>query len=124
MIYIRVAKIKNSYMYKTDKNDKGTHNYLVYFNKKTRRYNAVQLTHLYVKDKERFKQVRKGNILLEKFKEYDVPSGVKNHIYTTNIYGAAINLNDSKNVVEVGNRYLSKNQSKRILDFVNKKKKT
>ena len=111
-------------MYKTDKNDKGTHNYLVYFNKKTRRYNAVQLTHLYIKDKERFKQVKKGNILLEKFKEYDVPSGVKNHIYTTNIYGGAINLNDKENVQQVGKRHLSSYQTNRILTFVNKKKKT
>ena len=111
-------------MYKTDKADKGSHHYLVFFNRKSKRYNAVQLTHLYIKDKERFKQVNKGNILVEKFKEFDVPSGVRNVLYTSTLSGKNIDLNDSKYVVEVGNRYLSKNQSKRILDFVNKKKKT
>ena len=111
-------------MYKTDKADKGSHHYLVFFNRKTKRYNAIQLTHLYIKDKERFKQVKKGLITIEKFKEFDVPSGVKKEVYTSTLSGRNINLNDSKNVVEVGNRYLSKNQSKRILDFVNKKKKT
>ena len=50
-------------MYKTNKNDKGIHHYLVFYDRKKKRYNAVQLTHLYVKDKDRFKQVKKGLII-------------------------------------------------------------
>lgn len=111
-------------MYKTDKMDNGSHHYLVFFNRKSKRYNAVQLTHLYIKDKERFKQVKKGLITIEKFKEFDVPSGVKKEVYTSTASGKNIDLNDTKYVDKVYNRHLSAVQSKRIKAFINKKKKT
>ena len=39
------------------------------------------LTHLYIKDEKRFKQIAKGNIMVMRFKEFDVPSGVKNSYF-------------------------------------------
>lgn len=56
---MKLAKIKNKYMYKTSPDDNGTHHYLVFYDRKTQRYNAVQLTHLYIKDKNRFELIRK-----------------------------------------------------------------
>ena len=109
MIYLRIAKIKNSYMYKTNKNDKGIHHYLVFYDRKKKRYNAVQLTHLYVKDKDRFKQVKKGLIKIEKFKEFDVPSGVKKEIFNSNAYGEKINIKDYNNVFVSSNKPLKSN---------------
>lgn len=112
---MRLAKIKNKYMYKT--NDDGTHYYLVYYDRKSKSYHAVQLTHLYIKDKDRFKLVEKGYILIEKFKEFDVPSGVKIDVYNGNVNGEKIDLKD-KMVRFVSRRYLSKKQSDRIKKFI------
>lgn len=115
---MRLAKIKNKYIYRTKSDDNGNHTYLVFFDRKKKRYNAVQLTHLYIKDNKRFVQVNKGLIKVEKFKEFDVPSGVRRKIYETNIHGGNIDLKDKKNVVKVYSRYLSKKQSSRIKKFL------
>jgi hypothetical protein len=80
---------------------------------------AIQLTHLYVKDNKRFRQVKKGLIKIEKFKEFDVPSGIKKEIYETDVNGKDISLNN-KNVRYVSKRFLSKIQSNRIKKFVGK----
>lgn len=111
---MRLAKIKNKAMYKSD-NPNGNHYYLVFYNRKKKRYDAIQLTHLYVRDENRFLQVNKGNIKVEKFKEFDVPSGVKKGLYHIK------NLNE-KTVISVSKRYISKKQSNRIMNFINKKK--
>lgn len=115
---MRIAKIKNKYMYKTSENDNGVHFYLIYYDRRKKCYCAVQLTHLYIKDKDRFIQVNKGNIKLEKFKEFEVPSGVKKQLYTKNVYGENIDLKDTKNVEKVFPRYLSRKQSNSILSFI------
>lgn len=117
---MRLAKIKNKYMYKTTPNDNGTHYYLVYFDRKEKKYFAIQLTHLYIKDKNRFRQVDNGFIKIEKFKEFDVPSGVRKKLYSFNSEGKNINLNDKANVVKLFKRNLSKNQSERIINFIKK----
>ena len=119
---MRIAKIKNKYMYETNDDDNGTHYYLVYYDKKEKRYVAIQLTHLYIKDKGRFRQVQNGLIMVEKFKEFEVPSGVRKDVYYTNILGNRIDINDKKNVVKVYKRYIGKQQSDRIKQFVHKKK--
>lgn len=75
------------------------------------------MTHLYIKDDKRFKQVKKGNIRIEKFKEFDVPSGVQNYFYNRNKFGNKIDLKDKSNAEFCSNRYLSKTQSARIKNF-------
>lgn len=118
---MKVAKIKNKYMYETSMEDNGSHYYLLYFDRKEKKYIAIQLTHLYIKDRERFKQVSKGNILVEKFKIFEVPSGVKRDFYESNIFGDNIDPNDKKNVVDIPLRHLSRKQVKRIFKFLKKK---
>lgn len=115
---MRLAKIKNKYMFKTLPNDSGVHYYLIYFDRKNKRYNAIQLTHLYIKDKNRFIQVNKGLIKIEKLKEFEVPSGVKKEIYTTNIFGEKIDISNKKYVEKVFSRHLNKKQAERIKNFV------
>lgn len=51
---MRLAKIKNKYMYHTRPEDDGAHFYLTYYDRKNKRYNAVQLTHLCYRDEKRF----------------------------------------------------------------------
>lgn len=115
---MRLAKIKNKYMYKTTPDDNGIHYYLIFYNKKEKQYNAIQLTHLYTKDKDRFVQVKKGLIKIEKFKEFDVPSGVRKRLYTKNANGGNICIKNNKNVDKIFSRHLSKKQSQRIKDFI------
>ena len=119
---MRIAKIKNKYMYETSPDDNRAHHYLIFYDRKKKQYNAVQLTHLYIKDKKRFTQVKNGLIKIEKFKEFDVPSGIKKEIFTSNIFGKKIDLKDKNNVLSISNRHLSKSQSNRIKRFINKKK--
>lgn len=107
------------YLFKSS-NPNGVHTYATYYDRKNKRYNAIQLTHLYVKDANRFKQLSKGNIMITKFKKFDVPSGVRNQYYNKNVNGGKIDLNDKINVVKVGKRYLSKKQSSQIKNFANK----
>lgn len=116
---MRIARIKNKYFFESDKPE-GTHHYAVYYDKSTHRNRAVPLTHLYVKDGKRFEQVRKKFISIEKFKEFDVPSGVWNYYYADDINGNKINLKHN-DVKDIGTRYLSQKQSNRIKKFANSK---
>ncbi len=112
---MRLCKIKNRYLFKSN-NPKGNHTYAVYYDKKSKETRAVALTHVYVKDEKRFEQVKKGNIKLEKFKDFEVPSGVKNYYYSKNINGDSINIRDRTNVV-IGKRKIDSEQAKRIIAF-------
>ena len=119
---MRLVKIKNRYLFKSN-NPNGVHTYAVYYDKATKSNRAVGLTHLYVKDNKRFNQVNRGNILVENFKEFDVPSGVKNSYFYKNINGQKIDLKYFKNVSFVSSRYLSKKQSNKIKRFATRKEK-
>ena len=113
---MRLAKIKNKYLFNSN-NPEGIHTYVAYYHYPTKRYRAVGLTHLYIKDEKRFKQVSKGNIKIEKFKEFDVPSGVRNFYFDKTVMGKKIDLTDKKNVIQLEKRYIPKNQSNRIKKF-------
>lgn len=119
---MKLYNIRNDYLFDSDK-PQGVHVYAVYYDKKNKRYNAIQTTHLYIKDEKRFKQVKKGNIAVTKFKEFDVPSGVKNSYFSKNIHGTKINIKDKKNVMPIGSRYLSKAQSDFLKSFAKREEK-
>lgn len=112
---MRLVRIKNGYLFKSD-NPNGSHMYGLYKDKKTKENRAVALTHLYIKDEKRFKQVKRGNIIIEKFKEFDVPSGVQNYYYGKTLNGDNIDLKN-ENVLLVSNRRLNKKQAKTIENF-------
>ena len=107
---MRLAKIKNKYLFKSS-NPNGNHTYAVYYDKKNKENRAVGLTHLYIKDNKRFAQVKKGMIKIE------------NRYFNQNSKGGKINLNDKENVKFVSNRYVGKKQSMRIINFATKREK-
>lgn len=113
---MRIVKIKNKYLFESDKPEQ-VHSYAVYQDPKTREIRAVALTHVYIEDEKRFKQVRKGNIAIMKFPDFALPSGVQNYYFASNINGGKIDLKDKANVVIVGERYLPKTQSDKIKQF-------
>lgn len=115
---MRLVRIRNRYLFNSN-NPNGNHVYAVYYDRKTKQNRAVALTHLYIKDPKRFKQVSQGNIMVTRFKEFDTPTGVKNYYYTKNIYGKDINLKDN-DVVKVNKRYIPKRQSDTIKRFAYK----
>jgi hypothetical protein len=61
--------------------------------------------------------------MVTKFKEFEVPSGMKNSYYDKNIHGEKINLKDKKNVNFVSQRYLDKTQSYQIINFAKRREK-
>lgn len=119
---MRLAKIKNRYLFNSN-NPNGVHTYAVYYDKSTKRTRAIGLTHLYIKDNKRFNQIKRGNVMVKKFKEFDAPSGVKNSYFDKNIIGEKINLRDTREVSFVSQRYLSKKQSNKIKKFAKRKEK-
>lgn len=119
---MRLAKIKNKYLFNSS-NPEGNHTYAVYYDRKNKCYCAVGLTHLYVKDEKRFKQVKKGNIMVMKFKEFEVPSGVKNSCFNKTVSGNKIDLKDIRNVKIISSRHLPKKQSEQIKNFAQRKEK-
>ena len=119
---MKLVRIKNSYMFKSD-NPNGFHDYLIFYNRETKSYFAVQLTHLYVRDKKRFVQVEKGNILVQKFKEYETPSGVKKEIYKNDANGDKILIKNNDKIKKIY-RNISKKQEKIIISYIFSKKKT
>lgn len=112
---MRLVKIRNKYLFNSNKSN-GTHTYAVYYDKQTKQNRAIALTHLYVKDEKRFKQVKKGNIMIANFKEFETPTGVQNYYYSQNTSGKKINLKD-KDVVKVHKRFLPKKQADRLKKF-------
>ena len=90
---MRLVKIRNKYLFNSDKPN-GTHSYAVYYDRVHKENRAVALTHLYIKDQKRFRQVKKGNIMITNFKDFDTPTGVKNYYYSKNTNGQKINLKE------------------------------
>lgn len=86
-----LAKIKNRYMFKSDKPDKN-HDYAIYKDKSTNEIRAVELTHLYKPDNKRFSQLRNGEIKKMRFSHRETPSGVNNYYFYKNINGGPIDL--------------------------------
>jgi len=121
---MRIAKIKNKYMYHTDSD--GAHHYLIYYDRKHKRYNAIQLTHLYYEDKRRTAQLGLKLIKKEKFSIFETPSGVKKYVYTSDVHGNKLKLENNDNIEKLSSWHIPKLQSKRIKRFIRirKKKKT
>ena len=116
-----IAKIKNRYMYHSkDGKPNGSHTYIIYYDKVTKKNHAIATTHLYTPDKRRMVQVKYGIYKKMKLPNYETPSGVYHKSVNKNVYGTDINLR-SKDVKITG--YLPHNQSKKVLQFINKKQK-
>lgn len=120
---MRIFKIKNKEIYNVKKGDnpEGIHFYAVYKDKKTGKYRAIQLTHVLEEKKE--KQIKKGQLTLEKIKCIGKKSisGVHNQYYDKDINGKDLDFGRKTKHKKVGN--VSSAQAKRIMKHARKKVK-
>lgn len=116
---MRIVRIKNRYLFDGDKPN-GIHSYAVYYDRKTKQNRVIGLTHLFVKDKKRFNQIKRGLLMKENFKEFETPTGVKNYYFSKNYMGEKIDLTDKNNVVYISKKHLSKKQADKIKNFAKK----
>lgn len=96
-----------------------THFFVGYKDNKTNIVRAVQLTHLYNKDKSQFDKLSKGLYIKERFNNFETPSGVNNYYYTKNKNGGKI-------VFPKGSLFtkeISEAQARRIYNFANVERK-
>ncbi len=113
---MRLAKIKNKYLFDSNRPEE-IHHYGVYYDRKAKEYRAIQLTHLYNRDEKRFVQLRKGFLSPIKLKEFETPTGIRNNYYSMDVKGKKI---DIKNKDVELLRKLSPKQAKQIKDFGSK----
>ena len=120
---MKIAKIKDRYMFNS-KNPNKTHDYLVYKDKLTNEIRAIELTHLYNVDKQRFALVRTGHLKKMYFKHRETPSGVNRYYFATNIYGGPIDLSHPDVNLNVYRKYkISNKQKNDVLKFAKNKRK-
>lgn len=112
---MRLFKIKNKYMFKSN-NPNGNHTYAVYKDRKTNKYRAIQLTHLY--EDKKVKQINKGYLKIEKFKQFTYPTGVHNTYYDKDVKGKSLYFGKNTKHLKIG--YVPDKQAKRIRNFANK----
>ena len=89
---VRVAKIKNRYMFR---NNKGAdpnkfHYYLIYTDKYSGQNIAVQTTHLYQKDTNRFRALANGHGIKMQLPGFETPTMILKKFHTSNARGQAI----------------------------------
>ncbi len=117
---MKLAKIKNRYIFHSE-NPNGYHTYLVYYDKRDKKNYAITTTHLYKPDGKRMSQVRTGVYKKMTLPGFETPSGVYYKPTKKNVFGTDINLRSKDVKIK---QSLSKSQSKKILRFINKSKKT
>lgn len=111
---MKLAKIKNRYMFHSNKPN-GYHSYLVYYDKK---HYAITTTHLYKADPKRMGQVRDGVYKKMKLPGFELPSGVYHKPNKTTVWGSDIDIH-SKDVHL--KQTVPKSKAKKILQFINEK---
>ena len=114
---MKIVKVKNRLMYHGN-DPYGTHYYAFFWNKKYKKYNAIQLTHIAKIDETRYEQAN-NNIIkpirLKKLDKYS-DSGITRNKYISDINGKALNPNMGKIVIN----NVSGSSSKKISKFANK----
>ncbi len=109
---MKLAKIKDGYLFKTD-NPNGTHTYAVYYDRGKKEYRAIPTTHLYREDPNRMKEKKAGALMQVKFPSIFLPSGVKDYYHTTDVNGNKINVK-SDAVKFISQKHIPKKLSDRV----------
>lgn len=119
---VHVAKIKNRYIFRknTGVDENKFHHYLIYTDKYTGQNVAVETTHLYRKDPDRFKELRSGKGIKISLPGMETPSLIKKKFYTTNSKGKGIDF--AHRDVKVKSR-ITRSKAKRLFKFVNSARK-
>lgn len=116
---MKIAKIKNKYMYNDNKNKNGFHYYILDYDRHTKSYTAYQLTHLYSKDVKKFNQLNKGKLCKLSLSKFETPSALKKNCYKTNTNNEKITLKsvDAKVIYNT----ITKDKAQIIRKFLQKK---
>ncbi len=117
---MRLAKIRNRYMFNSNKPTQ-EHIYAVYTDYTTKEVRAIEATHLYIPDEENMNKVKRGLLRKVRFNGYETPSAVYNSYYDTNIEGKPIDLLHAD--VRVDKTPIPQKQAKAIKDFAKSKRK-
>ena len=119
---MRLAFIKDRHMFNKNANYKDRHLYAVYYDKKSKKYRAIETTHLFLPDKKRFSDIKKGHLKKVKFPNFELPSGVNNNYYETDINGKSININHP-DIKLISKKHLPKNVANDIISFAKTKRR-
>lgn len=114
-----LAKIKDGYLFKSDKVDK-EHTYVVYLDSKTNEIRAVPTTHLYLPDMDKMEELKRNHLRKVKFAGYETPSGVENYYYVTDVNGNLIDL--SHTGIKIDKTPLPTKQAQVIINFAKNKR--
>lgn len=89
---MKIVKVKNRLMFRGNKPN-GIHYYAFYWNKKYKKYNAIQLTHIAKKDDIRYQQVENGTIKAIRLKRIDkyADNGITKKNYISDVNGKKLN---------------------------------
>jgi len=98
-------------------NPNGIHYYAFFWNRKYRKYNAIQLTHISKKDNVRYQQVDNGLIKPIRLKQIDkyADNGITQKKYISDVNGR--NLNPNMGLVVINK--VSGSSSRKIKSFAN-----
>ena len=88
---MKIVKIKNKYMFKSNRPEQ-EHIYLLDYDKNIRGYKAIETTHIYEKPVNKSIKIKKGFLKEFLFKKLYLPSGVNNGYYTDTLQGNKITL--------------------------------
>ena len=119
---VRVAKIRNVYIFKHRKgaDPHGFHHYLIYHDKYSGENVAVQTSHLYLKDSSRFSQLRSGKGMKLQLPGFETPSMVMKKSYITDSKDKPLDFANRN--VHVKAR-LSKSKARKVYRWMNNRKK-
>ncbi len=111
---MKIVKVKNRLMYNGDKPE-GIHYYAFFWNKRYRKYNAIQFTHIANKDNVRYDQANRRVIKPIRLKQIDkyADNGITKKRYISDVNGNELNPNMGIVVVNK----VSGSSSKKIINF-------
>lgn len=91
---MKIVKIRNHLMYNGN-NPNGIHYYAFFWNKRYRKYNAIQLTHISNKDNVRYQQADNGLIKPIRLKQIDkyADNGITKKKYISDVNGRNLHPN-------------------------------
>ena len=114
---MKIIKVKNHIMYKGPK-PYGSHYYALFWNKKYKRYNAIQLTHISKKDEKRYLQADNNIIKPIRIRKLDkyADSGITRANYVSDVNGKPLKPNMGETII----KNVSSTSAKKIKSFANR----
>ena len=105
---MKIVKIRDGLMFNSN-NPGNWHYYALFYNRRYRKYNAIRLTHIAIKDSRRYQRANNGLILPIRLKQIDkyADSGITRERYINDINGNNLNANIGQVVIPKVSGYSS-----------------